>query len=57
MGWAYLTQEEAQRTIELNTLTPPPPRSHNLATADVETGPKLIKHRGVETLREDVGEL
>jgi hypothetical protein len=23
MGWAYLTQEEAQRTIELNTLTPP----------------------------------
>jgi hypothetical protein len=25
MGWAYLTQEEAQRTIEPNTLTPPPP--------------------------------
>jgi hypothetical protein len=23
----------------------PPPRSHNLATAYVETGPKLIKHR------------
>ena len=55
MGWAYLTQEEAQRTIEPNTLTPP--RSHNSATADVETGPKLIKHRGGETLREDVGEL
>jgi hypothetical protein len=33
------------------------PRSHNSATADVETGPKLIKHRGEETLREDVGEL
>jgi hypothetical protein len=29
------------------------PRSHNSATADVETGPKLIKHRGGETLRED----
>jgi hypothetical protein len=33
------------------------PRSHNSATADVETGPKLIKHRGGETLREDVGKL
>jgi hypothetical protein len=33
------------------------PHSHNSATADVETGPKLIKHRGEETLREDVGEL
>jgi hypothetical protein len=33
------------------------PRSHNSATTDVETGPKLIKHRGGETLREDVGEL
>jgi hypothetical protein len=37
MGWAYLTQEEAQRTIEPNTLTPS--RSHNSVTADVETGP------------------
>jgi hypothetical protein len=55
MGWAYLTQEEAQRTIEPNTLTPP--HSHNSDTADVETGPKLIKQRGGETLREDVGEL
>jgi hypothetical protein len=36
---------------------PPPPRSHNSATTDVDTGPKLIKHRGGETLREDVGEL
>jgi hypothetical protein len=33
------------------------PRSHNSATADVETGPKLIKHRGGETLCEDVREL
>jgi hypothetical protein len=33
------------------------PRSHNSTTTDVETGPKLIKHRGGETLREDVGEL
>jgi hypothetical protein len=24
MGWAYLTQEVVQRTIEPNTLTPPP---------------------------------
>jgi hypothetical protein len=54
MGWAYLTQEEAQRTIEPNILTPP--RSHNSAIADVETGSKLIKHQG-ETLREDVSEL
>jgi hypothetical protein len=56
MGWAYLTQEEAQWTIESNTLTPPP-RSHNSVTTDVENGPKLIKHRGWETLREDIGEL
>jgi hypothetical protein len=33
------------------------PRSHNSAMTDVETGPKLIKHRGGETLREDVDEL
>jgi hypothetical protein len=31
--------------------------SHNSATADIETGPKLIKHRGGETLCEDVDEL
>jgi hypothetical protein len=36
--------------------TPPPP-SHISATVDVETEPKLIKHRGGESLREDVGEL
>jgi hypothetical protein len=55
MGWAYLTQEEAQRTIEPNTLTSL--RSHNSTTADVETEPKLIKYRGGKTFREDVGEL
>jgi hypothetical protein len=33
------------------------PRSHNSATADIETGPKLIKHRGGKILREDVDEL
>jgi hypothetical protein len=33
------------------------PRSHNSATTDVETVPKLIKHRGGETLHEDVDEL
>jgi hypothetical protein len=36
---------------------PPPPRSHNSATADVETGPKHIKHQGGEPLRKDVSEL
>jgi hypothetical protein len=36
---------------------PPPAHSHNSANADVKTGPKLIKHRGGESLREDVGEL
>jgi hypothetical protein len=35
----------------------PPPGSHNLATADVETGPKLIEHRGGKAIREDVDEL
>jgi hypothetical protein len=35
----------------------PPLRSHNSATTDVETGPKLIKYRGGETLREDFDEL
>jgi hypothetical protein len=34
-----------------------PPRSHNSATVDVETGSKLIEHRGGEALREDVDEL
>jgi hypothetical protein len=37
-----------------NTLTPPPPCSHNSTTADVETGSKLIEHREGKTLREDV---
>jgi hypothetical protein len=30
---------------------------HNSATTDIETGPKLIKHRGGEPLCEDVGKL
>jgi hypothetical protein len=33
------------------------PPSHNSATTDIETGPKLIKRQGGETIREDVGEL
>jgi hypothetical protein len=33
------------------------PHSQNSAVADVETRSKLIKHRGGETLHEDVGEL
>jgi CBS domain-containing protein len=33
------------------------PHSHNSATTDVETGSKLIKQRGGETLHEGVGEL
>jgi hypothetical protein len=33
------------------------PCNHNSATTDVETGLKLIKHRGGETFHEDVGEL
>jgi hypothetical protein len=57
MGCAYLTQEEVQRIIEPNTLTAPLPCSHNSATANVETGPKLIKHQGGETICEHVGEL
>jgi hypothetical protein len=32
-------------------------RSHNSATADAETGSKLIEHRGGDALHEDVGEL
>jgi hypothetical protein len=32
-------------------------RSHNSATANVETGSKLIEHRGGEALREDIDEL
>jgi hypothetical protein len=44
-------------TNTITILYPPPSGSHNSATADVETGPKLIKHRGVKPLREDVGEL
>jgi hypothetical protein len=55
MSWPYLTQEEAQRTIKSNTLIPP--HSHNSTTSDIETEPKLIKHRVGETLCKDVDEL
>jgi hypothetical protein len=34
-----------------------PLASHNSVTADIKTEPKLIKHRGGEHIREDVGEL
>jgi hypothetical protein len=51
--WNTINHDYIPYTI--NTLTPP--CSHNSATADVETGPKLIKHRGGETLREDVSKL
>jgi hypothetical protein len=30
---------------------------HNSVTAHVETGSKLVEHRGGETIHEDVGEL
>jgi hypothetical protein len=33
------------------------PRSHNSATADVETGSRHIEHRGGDALCEDVGKL
>jgi hypothetical protein len=53
-----LTQEEAQQYLRLNTrnsLKPPPPsRSHNTTTVDIETGSKLIEHRGGKTLHEGV---
>jgi hypothetical protein len=55
-----LIQEEAQQSLRLiqdNSLTPPPPRSHNLATVDVETGSKLIEPRGWETLHKDVSKM
>jgi hypothetical protein len=47
-----VVQAQQSYTIYSNT-----PRSHNSATTDVETGSKLLKHRGRETLREHVGEL
>jgi hypothetical protein len=47
-----VVQAKQPYTVYSNT-----PRSHNSATADVETGSKLFKHRGRETLREHVGEL
>jgi hypothetical protein len=50
-------QEEAQQSLRLIQDNSQPPSSHNSATADVETGSKLIEHWGGETFREDVGEL
>jgi hypothetical protein len=47
-----VVQAQQSYTIYSNT-----PCSHNSATADVETGSKLLKHRGRETLHEHVGEL
>jgi hypothetical protein len=38
-------------------VTPPPPAVETLATADVETRPKLCKHHGRKPFGEDVGEL
>jgi hypothetical protein len=58
MGWAKYSRRRWPDTPVTNTSTVLYPRcSHNSATADVETGPKLIKHRGGEPLCEDVGEL
>jgi hypothetical protein len=42
-------------TAKNTTLTPP--ADETLATADVETGPKLGEHRRRKTLGEDVDEL
>jgi hypothetical protein len=58
MGWAKYLRRRSSDTPVTNTSTIfNTLRSHSSATADVETGPKLIKHRGGEPLREDVGEL
>jgi hypothetical protein len=47
-----VVQAQQPYTVYSNT-----PHSHNSATADVEIGLKLFKHRGRETLCEHVGEL
>ena len=54
------SKHPAQRSLELDNkenITPTPPAVPTLATADVETGPKLAEHRGREALGEDIGEL
>jgi hypothetical protein len=62
MGWQHTLKQEVvqrpsrpQRRVLLQYSNTP--LGHNLATADVETGFKLIEHRGGKALREDVGEL
>jgi hypothetical protein len=60
LGCTYIEDSSTLFTglnlIQYNTSNTSP-RSHNSVTADVETGSKLIEHRGGETLREDVDEL
>jgi hypothetical protein len=51
-----LTHYTDVNLIQHNTFNTSP-RSHNSTTADVETGSKLIEHRGGEAIREDIGEL
>jgi hypothetical protein len=48
-----VTQEPITRNTQILT----PPAIETLATGDVETGPKLLKHRRREALGEDVGKL
>src|SRR5438105_15379970 len=59
LRWAglYIRRRQPKPVHMYTKLLLTPPRSHNLATANVETGSKLIEHRGGEALREDVGEL
>jgi hypothetical protein len=58
MGWAYLTREEAQRTIELNTLTPPPPPAVSTQPLQMlRLDRNSLNTEGGEILREDVDEL
>jgi hypothetical protein len=60
LGCTYIEDSSTLFTglnlIQYNTSNTSP-RSHNSITADVETGSKLIEHRGGEALREDVNEL
>jgi hypothetical protein len=64
MGWQHtFIHEVAQRPNRpngrsyYNIPTPHPSRSHNSATADVETESKLIEHREWKIVHEDVGKL
>jgi hypothetical protein len=56
LGCTY-AEDSPTSYIHLNLIqhnTSNTPRDHNSATADVETGSKLIEHRVGEALREDV---